>query len=98
MCGYVYSYGLSLVSHSLVTRVLLLQHHPYAVFDEATGKMLEYRHLMNHPDPEIRKVWQRLSANEYGRTMQGVGKARQKGDEIAGTDTMHLIKKWKKKR
>jgi hypothetical protein len=25
MCGYVYSYGLSLVGHSLVTRVLLLQ-------------------------------------------------------------------------
>jgi hypothetical protein len=31
--------------------------------------------------------------NEFGRTMQGVGKSRQKGDEIAGTDTMHLIKK-----
>jgi hypothetical protein len=32
------------------------KHHIYAVFDEATGKMLEYRHLMNHPDPEIRKT------------------------------------------
>jgi hypothetical protein len=69
------------------------KHHLYAVFDEVTGKMLEYRHLMNHPDPEIRKTWQRSSANEYGRTMQGVGKNRQKGEEIAGTDTMHLIKK-----
>jgi hypothetical protein len=69
------------------------KHHLYAVFDEATGKMLEYRHLMNHPDPEIRKTWQRSSANEYGRTMQGVGKNRQEGEEIAGTDTMHLIKK-----
>ena len=42
------------------------KHHLYAVFDEATGKMLEYRHLMNHPDPEIKKVWQKSSANEFG--------------------------------
>ncbi len=69
------------------------KHHLYAVFDEATGKMLEYRHLMNHPDPEIRKVWQKSSANEFGRTMQGVKKNRKEGDEIKGTDTMHLIKK-----
>jgi hypothetical protein len=69
------------------------KHHLYAVFDEATGKMLEYRHLMNHPDPEIRKVWQRSSANEFDRTMQVVKKNRKEGDEIKGTDTMHLIKK-----
>jgi hypothetical protein len=43
-------------------------------FDEATGKMLEYRNLMKHPDPNIGKQWQRLSANEFRRTMQGVGK------------------------
>jgi hypothetical protein len=48
---------------------------------------------MNHPDPEIRKVWQKSSANEFGRTMQGVKKKRKEGDEIKGTDTMHLIKK-----
>jgi hypothetical protein len=41
------------------------RHHLYAVFDEATGKMLEYRHLMNHADPEIRKTWQRSSANYF---------------------------------
>jgi hypothetical protein len=69
------------------------KHHLYAVFDEATGKMLEYRHLMNHPDPEIRKTWQRSSANEYGRTMQGIGKNRPDGEEIKETDMMHLIKK-----
>jgi hypothetical protein len=70
------------------------KHHLYAVFDEATGKILEYRHLMNHPDPEIWKTWQRSSANEYGRTMQGVGKKnRPEGEAIEGTDTMHLIKK-----
>jgi hypothetical protein len=70
------------------------RHHLYAIFDKATGKMLEYRHLMNHPDPEIRKTWKRSSANEYGRTMQGVGKKnRSDGEAIEGTDTMHLKKK-----
>jgi hypothetical protein len=69
------------------------KHHLYAVFDEVTGKMLEYRHLMKHPDPKIREQWQKSSANEFGRTMQGVGKNRPEGEQIKGTDTMHLIKK-----
>jgi hypothetical protein len=63
------------------------------VFDETTGKMLEYRHLINHPDPKVRKQWQISSANEFGRTMQGVGKNWPEEDRIKGTDTMHLIKK-----
>jgi hypothetical protein len=68
-------------------------HHAMAVFEEKTGKMLEYRHLIKHEDPEIRKKWQLSGANEFGRTMQGVGKTRSKEDKIEGTDTMHLIKK-----
>jgi hypothetical protein len=68
-------------------------HHAMPVFDEVTSKMLEYRHLINHSDPEIRKQWQSSGANEFGRTMQGVGKTRKKEDRIEGTDTMHLIHK-----
>jgi hypothetical protein len=68
-------------------------HHAMAVFDATTGKMLEYRHLIKHKDPEVRKKWQLSGANESGRTMQGVGKAGSKEDRIEGTDTMHLIKK-----
>jgi hypothetical protein len=49
-------------------------HHAMAVFDETTGKKLEYRHLIKHKDPEVRKKWQLSGANEFGRTMQGVGK------------------------
>jgi hypothetical protein len=30
-------------------------HHAMAVFDETTGKMLEYRHLIKHKDHEVRK-------------------------------------------
>jgi hypothetical protein len=33
-----------------------------AVFNETTGKMLEYRHLINHEDPEVGK-WQLSGAN-----------------------------------
>jgi hypothetical protein len=48
-------------------------HHAMAVLDETTGKILEYRHLIKHKDPEIRKQWRQLSgATEFGRTMQGV--------------------------
>jgi hypothetical protein len=68
-------------------------HHAMAVFDETTGKVLEYRHLIKHKDPKIRKKWQLPGANEFGRTMQGVGKTRSKEDKIEGIDTMHLIKK-----
>jgi hypothetical protein len=39
------------------------------------------------------KKWQLSGANEFGRTMQGVGKTRSKEDKIEGTYTMHLIKK-----
>jgi hypothetical protein len=77
------------------TRSTMDKRKQYAmpVFDETTGKMLEYRHLINHPDPKVRKQWQISSANEFGRTMQGVGKNRPEEDRIKGTDTMHLIKK-----
>jgi hypothetical protein len=71
----------------------LPSHHAMAVLEEKTGKMLEYRHLINHEDPDVRKKWQLSGANEFGRTMQGEGKTRLKEDKREGTDTMHLIKK-----
>ena len=60
----------------------LLPHHAMAVFDETTGKMLEYRHLtlINHEDHKVRKKWQLSSANKFSRTMGGVGKTRLKED------------------
>jgi hypothetical protein len=66
-----------------------------AVFDEKSGKMLDYRQLINHPDPEIRKIWQYSTANEFGRTMQGVSKNRTKDKRIEGTNTMKFILKKK---
>jgi hypothetical protein len=77
------------------TRSAMDRRKQYAmpIFDETTGKMLEYRHLIKHPDPKVRKQWQILSANEFRRTMQGVGKNQPEEDRIKGTNTMHLIKK-----
>jgi hypothetical protein len=75
--------------------VALPPHYAMAVFDEKSGKMLDYRQLINHPDPEIRKIWQLSVSNEFGRTMQGVGKNRTKDKRIKGTDTMKFIHKHK---
>jgi hypothetical protein len=63
-------------THTTQTRSTMNKRKQYAmpVFDETTEKMLEYRHLINHPDPKVRKQWQISGANEFGRTMQGVGK------------------------
>jgi hypothetical protein len=68
---------------------------------ENSGKMLDYRQLINHPDPKIRKIWQYSVSNKFGRTMQGVGKHRTKDKQVKGTDTMkfihnHIIPKNKK--
>ena len=78
----------------MTTTKSLPPHHAMAVFKEKTGKMLEYRHLINHQDHEVRMKWQLSSANEFGRTMEGVGKTRLKEDKIEGTDTMPLSRKY----
>jgi hypothetical protein len=54
-----------------------------AVFDEASGKMLNYRQLLTHPD--YKEVWTTSSADEFGRLAQGVG------NRIEGTNTIFFI-------
>jgi hypothetical protein len=63
----------------------LLEHHAYAVTDEATGEQLEYHHLLKHP--KYRDIWLVSAANEFGRLAQGIG------GWVAGTDTMFFIQK-----
>jgi hypothetical protein len=70
-------------------------HYAIAVLNETSDKMLDHRQLINHPDPKIRKGWQYSVSNEFGRTMQGVGKNRPKDKRIKGTDTMRFIHKHK---
>ena len=56
-----------------------------AVTDPHTGKQLEYKQLINHPDHELRRTWQRSCANEFGRLAQGVG------GRIDGTETIKFL-------
>jgi len=46
-------------------------HKALAVMDKGTGKMLNYRQLMRHPD--YKQEWSQSSANEFGRLANGVG-------------------------
>jgi hypothetical protein len=39
--------------------------------DRDSGKLLNYKQLMNHP--KYKKQWSTSSANEFGRLAQGVG-------------------------
>ena len=59
--------------------------HALSVLDEATGKSLEYRHLIKIP--ESKELWIKSFANELGRLAQGVV------DREKGTDTIKFIKK-----
>ena len=58
-----------------------------AVMDKTTGKMLKYRQLITHPDPEVQKAWLCSAANEYGRLAQGVS------GRVKGTDKIQFIRK-----
>ena len=51
--------------------------------DKTSGKMLNYRQLMRHPD--YKGPWSLSSANEFGRLANGVG------GRIKGTNTIKFI-------
>ena len=46
-------------------------HQAMAVMDKQTGKFMNYRQLLNHP--EYKKDWNLSSANEFGRLANGIG-------------------------
>ena len=54
-----------------------------AVMDKETGKLLNYRQLMQHP--KYKKAWKMSAANKFGRLAQGVG------GQIKGTNTIFFI-------
>jgi hypothetical protein len=59
-------------------------HHCHGVYDEESGKTLEYRQLLRHP--KYKRVWSKSSANEFGRLAQGIR-------NIKGTDTITFVRK-----
>ena len=54
-----------------------------AVLDDATGELLEYRHLIRHP--VYQKVWGKSMGKEIGRLAQGLDGV------VEGTDTLDFI-------
>ena len=60
-------------------------HKALAVMDAETGKVFNYRQLMQ--STKHRETWSKSSANEFGRLTNGVG------GRIAGTKTMRYIHK-----
>ena len=73
----------------------LPSHFAMAVFDESTGKMMEMRELLHHPDPTVRKELETSVANEFGRLLKGIGKETNNGKSRVGDghDTFHFIHK-----
>ena len=63
-----------------------------AVYDETTGKMIDYKQLINHSDKQTQEWWQKSSANESGRLLKGVGRNEDGSQRVTGSDTIHLIK------
>ena len=63
------------------------------VYDEATGKMIDYKQLVNHSDKQTRELWQKSAANEFGKLLKGVGKNEDGTQRVKGSDTFHFIKR-----
>ena len=51
------------------------------------------RELQNYPNKKKREEWDRLSVNEYGRLMKGIGMKRESKSRVKGFNTFHLIQK-----
>ena len=78
---------------SAATGARLPAHFANVVFDEDTGKMLDYKKLVNHNKKETREWWQRLSANEFGKLMKGTGYNANGTQRVKGSSTLHFIHK-----
>ncbi len=59
-------------------------HYAGTVFDEESGRLLEYRQLIKHP--KLGHIWKHAAANEFGRLAQGIR-------DIKGTNTIRFIPK-----
>lgn len=70
-------------AHSILNTHEQLNLLANAVYDSESGKMLNYRQLLTHPN--YKDVWTTSSADEFGRLAQGVG------NRIKGTDTIFFI-------
>jgi hypothetical protein len=78
-CNTDFQAAMSIMEYNLISEMV------HAIFDKESGKMLEYRKFITHPN--YQKAWMHSSANEFGQLAQGVG------TRIMGTDTIFFITK-----
>ena len=63
------------------------RHHAYnagSIFDEELHQWMNYKDLLNHPNPIIRKRWEQAGMNEFARLAQG-------HDDVKGMDVIAFI-------
>ena len=68
-------------------------HLAMAVYDEDTGKMIDYKQLINHSNQQTREWWQKSSANENGKLLKGVGRNKDGTQRVKGSDTINFIQR-----
>jgi hypothetical protein len=71
-----------------ITRLENKVHQAMAVMDKDTGKLLNYRQLMN--SPKYKKAWSRSAANEFGWLANGI-----RGRIKNPTNTIEFISQYK---
>ncbi len=76
---------LDVAMHIIETQPEEIEFANIAVLHPETGAPMKYRQLITHP--EFKVVWNRSSANEFGRLAQGIG------GRIKGTNTIRFIRK-----
>ena len=63
-----------------------------AIYDKVTSEMIDYKQLINHSDKQTQEWWQKMSANEFGKLLKGVGGNEDDTQRVTGLDTFHFIK------
>ena len=66
-----------------------------AVFNEGTGKMMEKKDLIRHPDPVVCKRWERAVSNKFGRLLKEIERQKVKVELATDMIPSTLSKKTK---
>ena len=69
-----------------------LQYYAHAVWENEECRLLEFKHLIDHKNPETIFFWGTYGANEYGRLIQLIGESRKLKYRIKGMKSMMFIK------
>lgn len=78
---------------TLPTSGKLLAHFAMAVYDDNTRQMLDYKSLINQHKKETREWWNKLSANKYGKLLEGIGRNKDGTQRVKSSDTINFIRK-----